>query len=279
MMSQIDWELEWKNVQSKAILSKCRVNGHGFSGYFDSVAEDYLKQVRADEKFYRGIVDHLERERFLKDDDDVLDIACGPGTYTLPFAERVKAVAGLDPSEGMLSVLMREAGCRGLSNVREIRSKWEDYTGGERYDLVFTALSPGITGPETFMKMERFSRRSCCYIGFGNGSNNELSDRLWELVIGEKKNDRGFNVTYPFNLLCSKGRKPNVRFFEKESVEKQPCEEIIKSNVEWLGLFTEMNGEKEKKVREYVMARSTCGYYERKAKQSLVALYWDVPGE
>lgn len=277
MMSKIDWEQEWKDVQAEAILSKCRKSNGGLDRYFDNVAQDYLEQVRADEEFYRNIVDHLEREGFVRKSDDVLDIACGPGTYTLPLAARVRSVAGLDPSEGMLTAMMREAGRMGLSNVRAIRSKWEDYAGDERFDLVFTALSPGITGPETFMKMEQYSRRSCCYICFGEGSNNDLSDGLWDLVIGDSRKNRGFNVSYPFNLLCSKGRKPNVRFFEKETPASEPCEDVVKGNVEWLSLFTEMSSEMEKKVREYVMARSRDGFYEHKAKISLAALYWDVP--
>jgi len=97
------------------------------------------------------------------------------------------------------------------------------------------------------MKLEQYSKRSCCYIGFGEGSNNELSDRLWELVIGEsRKKKNGLDVTYPLNLLFSKGRKPNVRFFGKESVVREPCEEVIDSNVKWLGMFTpEAEGEEE----------------------------------
>lgn len=276
-MSEIDWEKEWEEVQSRAMLSKCQVGKCGFSGYFDRIAGDYMKQVLSDEPFYRSIVDCLEREGYFRQGDEVLDIACGPGTYTLPFAMHAKAVSALDPAEGMLSVLMQEAGRRGLNNISPIRSRWEDLDLGERYDLVFTALSPGITGPGTFLKMERYSKRSCCYIGFGDVSNSELSDRLWELIIGESRKSRGFSIGYPFNLLLSKGRKPNVRFFKCERAASEPCEEVIKSNIEWLEMFTRMDQEKEKEVRDYVMARSRDGFYEHIARQSLAALYWDVP--
>ncbi len=160
--------------------------------------------------------------------------------------------------------------------MQPICSRWEDHEGEEQYDLVFTALSPGITGPETFLKMERYSRRSCCYIGFGDGSNSKLGDDLWELVMGEKKKNNKFNVTYPFNLLHSMGRKPNVRFFERLSPASEPCDEVIKSNLKWLGMFTQMDREKKQTVRDYVKARSTDGQYEYTAKLSLVALYWGV---
>ncbi len=274
-MSEIDWEQEWKNAREKTMMSRCR-NG-GFGEYFDGIAEDYLRQVRADEEFYGGIVGYLGREGFFREGDDVLDIACGPATYTLHFAERARSVAALDPAQGMLSVVMREAAVRGLSNVRPIRSRWEDYDGDERFDLVFTALSPGITGPESLLKMERHSRRSCCYIGFGEGSNNELGDELWALVAGEGRKMRGVDMSYPFNLLFSKGRRPNVRFFKKEYVAREPCEKVIKSNVEWLGMFTRMDSEKVRKVSEHIMSLSRDGFYEHVQKQSLVVLYWNIP--
>jgi SAM-dependent methyltransferase len=262
---------------SGAMLSKCRVDEKGFSGFFDSVAEDYLQRVMENEEFYRGIVDHLERENILRCDDEVLDISCGPGTYTLPMAKRTRSVSSLDPAEGMLSVLMREAANRGLLNVRTIKSKWEDYGGEEKFDLVFVALSPGIRGPNDFLKMERFSRRNCCYIGFGKGGKDSLGDEIWEQVMGEKRKNNDFNITIPFNLLHAKGRKPNVRFFEKSSLSKEPGEEVIKSNTEWLSMYTKMDRAKKKKVRDYVNDRSTDGYYEHDAVLSLVALYWEVP--
>ncbi len=105
MMRNIDWEQEWKDVQSGAMLSKCRVGDGGFSDYFDRMAEEYLEQVLANESFYKNIVGYLKRERCLRKGDDVLDIACGPGTYSLHFAEMAGSVTPLDPSKGMLSVL------------------------------------------------------------------------------------------------------------------------------------------------------------------------------
>ncbi|HTX44621.1 MAG TPA: class I SAM-dependent methyltransferase [Methanocella sp.] len=272
----MDWEKEWERAQAQAMLSKCRVGKADFCGYFNRIAGDYLKEALADEPFYRGIVGFLESEGYFREGEDVLDIACGPGTYTLHFAERARSVAALDPAEGMLSVLMQEAERRGLSNIRPMRSRWEEHDGDERYDLVFTALSPGITGPATFLKMERYSKRSCCYIGFGDVSNNELSDELWELIMGESRKSRGFSIGYPFNVLLSKGRKPNVRYCKSERTSSEPCDEVIKSNLDWLGMFTAVDRGKEKKVRDHVLARSRNGFYAHIARQSLVALYWDV---
>lgn len=273
----IDWEQAWKDAQSGSMLTKRRGGERKWTGYFDDVAKEYLEQVMSDEAYYRRITGFVKREKFFRKGDTVFDLACGPGTYTLLFAEHANSVTALDPSPGMLSVLQAEAARRGLKNIHTVQSRWEDYEGDEKYDLVFSALSPGITGPETFLKIERFSRRSCCYIGFGESSNNELGDKLWELVIGGPRKNRDFNVTYPFNLLHSKGRKPSVRFFRQETMVSEPCDDIINSNIEWMGLFTDMDETKKEKIKEYVHSISENGYYRHKAKQSLVALLWDVP--
>jgi SAM-dependent methyltransferase len=278
MMSNINWENEWNDALADAMMNKCHVGDKGFSSFYDDTAEDYRKGVRADADFYQYIVDSLAFDDILRKGDCVLDIGSGPGTYTLPMAEKATSVTALDPSSGMLELLMRESAAKGLSNIQSVKSTWEDYASEERFDLVFVALSPGIKVPADLMKMERFSTRSCCYINYGEaGGNKKFSDDLWELVTGEKKKNNDFNVTYPFNLLYSKGRKPNVRFFEKRKTLRVPCENIVKGQVKWLSMFTQMDREKEKKIRDYVTVRSKDGYYEHEDILSLVALYWEVP--
>jgi len=49
--------------------------------------------------------------------DRVLDAACGPGTYALRFAPRVRAVVGLDYTPAMLSKARDTAARAGLDNV------------------------------------------------------------------------------------------------------------------------------------------------------------------
>jgi len=49
--------------------------------------------------------------------DRVLDAACGPGTYALRFAPRVRAVVGLDYTPAMLGKARATAEERGLGNV------------------------------------------------------------------------------------------------------------------------------------------------------------------
>lgn len=68
----------------------------GFSG---EVADFYQRYRRG---YPAGILDRIVDEFALTGHDVVLDLGCGTGQLTLPLAERVGAVVGMDPEPDML---------------------------------------------------------------------------------------------------------------------------------------------------------------------------------
>lgn len=277
-METIDWEKSWKETQSGSMFSKHPADERKWQRFWDEEAAGFLEGIIADREYYGRIADYLEREGVFQGGDDVLDIACGPGTYSLLFAEKASEVTALDPSSGMLSTLAGEAARRGLTNIKTVRSRWEDFPREETYDLVFTALSPAIKGPRDLLGLEDVSRRSCCYVTFGDGGKPLLRDEMWELLTGEKTGDDAFNVSYPLNLLHSRGRKPNVRFFDQERDARIPSKKLIDNNARFFGLFVDMDVGKKDKIRRYIESRSKNGFYETHVKKSLAVLHWEVPG-
>ncbi|WP_327398789.1 methyltransferase domain-containing protein [Streptomyces sp. NBC_01288] len=83
----------------------------GFSG---EVAEYYAK-------FRRGyppqVFDALHETFGLSRADAVLDMGCGTGQLTLPFASRVRAVVGVDPEPDMLRLARHTAEAQGVHNA------------------------------------------------------------------------------------------------------------------------------------------------------------------
>lgn len=276
-MVDLDWKALWKEEQRGRLLDQSQPDEEKWLSFWDDEAAGYLARVKAEEAVYSGIVDFLIREKVLRDNDSVLDIACGPGTYALQFAPRAEMVSALDLSGGMLAELMKEAGERGLSNIRPVQSNWIDYQEAEKYDLVFTALSPAVRGPDEFLKMEAYSSRSCCFITTGTEEQSTARFDLWRILAGAGKQKKGFNISYPFNLLMSMGRKPNVRFFDYEAGERMRTDQLIEHQVKFFGNFMEIDREKRRRIADYVSSRSEGGYCDSWRRKSLVALYWDVP--
>jgi ubiquinone/menaquinone biosynthesis C-methylase UbiE len=63
------------------------------------------------------VVDSLVAALELGNDDVVADLGCGTGQLTLPLAERVRAVVGMDPEPDMLARARSIAAEREVTNV------------------------------------------------------------------------------------------------------------------------------------------------------------------
>lgn len=276
-MPNLDWKALWNESQRGSLMDKSQPDEEKWLSFWDGEAAAYLARVKTEEKVYTGIIDYLLREGVLRENDSVLDIASGPGTYTLQFAPHAKRVSALDLSGGMLAALMKEAGERGISNIRPVQSAWKDYSEAVKYDLVFTALSPAVQGPDEFLRMETFSSRSCCFVTTGTEEQSRARHDLWRILAGSEKRKKEYNISYPFNLLMSMGRKPNVRFIDYESGERMTTDRLIEYHVKFFGNFMEIDEEKRGKIMEYVSSVSAGGFCDSWSKKSLAALYWEVP--
>ncbi|WP_345005955.1 class I SAM-dependent methyltransferase [Streptosporangium album] len=65
----------------------------------------------------QAVIDALVDAFKLTRDDIVVDVGCGTGQLTLPIADRVRAVVGVDPEPDMLLRARRAAGEQGVANA------------------------------------------------------------------------------------------------------------------------------------------------------------------
>jgi len=78
----------------------------------------------------------------LRSGDRVLDAACGPGTYAIRFAPRVRAVVGLDYTPAMLAKARATAAAASVSNVSFSRGDVTAIPFGDRsFDVVTCGFS------------------------------------------------------------------------------------------------------------------------------------------
>jgi demethylmenaquinone methyltransferase/2-methoxy-6-polyprenyl-1,4-benzoquinol methylase len=66
---------------------------------------------------------------------DVLELACGPGTFTAELSDRATSVTALDASPEMLEIAAARTAPR--ANIRFARADLFDWTPNRRYDFVF----------------------------------------------------------------------------------------------------------------------------------------------
>lgn len=83
-------------------------------GFRGEVTDFYHRYRRG---YPAAVLDRLVDAFALTRDDVALDVGCGTGQLTLPLAERVRAVAGLDPEPDMLARARAAARERSAGNV------------------------------------------------------------------------------------------------------------------------------------------------------------------
>ncbi|MEV0729346.1 class I SAM-dependent methyltransferase [Polymorphospora sp. NPDC050346] len=83
----------------------------GFSGEVARLYETYRRGYPA------PVVDAIVDAFALSADDVAVDLGCGTGQLTLPLADRLRAVVGVDPEPDMLTLARRAAARRDVRNV------------------------------------------------------------------------------------------------------------------------------------------------------------------
>ncbi|MEU0960783.1 class I SAM-dependent methyltransferase [Micromonospora aurantiaca (nom. illeg.)] len=84
------------------------------TGFGGEVATYYARHRRG---YPPEVLDALAAAFRLDADDTVLDLGCGTGQLSIPLADRVGAVIGMDPEPDMLAIARRTAVDRGTANA------------------------------------------------------------------------------------------------------------------------------------------------------------------
>jgi len=270
-----DWDDEWQNAHERSMLKVTPENEERWRVFWSLDAEYYLDEVRSEAAFYDQVIDRLYREGWVRWNDKVLDVGCGPGTLALPLSPKVGSVTALDEAEGMLLTLNEECKVRGIGNIITKRSSWKDAKYQEEFDLVLASLSPAVRCGEDLLAMERASRGRCCLITACPSDWMNLRNELWESVIGRFTPSDAYSVRYPFNLLLDRNRSPELFRVNARTVVRHPSEDVIDHFIRYFRIFTDMDDDKQGKVRRYVLSRSQDGLFVRESDKCLYLLCWD----
>lgn len=275
-----DWDDEWKKAHERSLLKVTPENEERWRAFWSLDAGYYLDEVRSEAAFYDLVVDRLRREGWVRANDAVLDVGCGPGTLALPLSPKVASVTALDEAEGMLLALNEERRARGMDNIFTKMSSWKDARYDGEFDLVLASLSPAVRCGDDLLAMERASRGRCCLITACPSDWMSTRNELWESVIGRFVPSDAYSVRYPFNLLLDRNRSPELFRVNATTVIRHPSEDVIEHFIRYFRIFTDMDDEKEGRVRRYVLSRSKDGLFVRECEKCLYLLCWEKgPGK
>jgi ubiquinone/menaquinone biosynthesis C-methylase UbiE len=89
---------------------------------FDEVADLY-DEVRP--SYPASVIDHIIQFAGVQDDSEILEIGCGTGQMTMPFAEKGCRILALEPAPTLSSSLEREHSrmCRNTVRSGEERTR------------------------------------------------------------------------------------------------------------------------------------------------------------
>jgi ubiquinone/menaquinone biosynthesis C-methylase UbiE len=93
-------------------------------------------------KLAHDVADAIIRELKPTEDLDVLDFGCGTGLVTLRLQPLVRAITGVDSSQGMLAVLRDKVKKQGLQNVSP---QFVDFESGDRVAGQFHLIVSSMT--------------------------------------------------------------------------------------------------------------------------------------
>ncbi len=159
-----------------------------------------------------GVVDLLAGH--LRPDDSLVDVGAGAGRFSIPFAWRTREVVALEPADSMAGALVEDARAAGATNIRLLRSTWEEAPAGLLADVSFSAhVVYGVSRIEDFLLfLERAARRWAAVVLFGGPPQSRI-DAIWRAVHGEA---RLLNPGLPqlMAVLWSLDRYPDVTMLD-----------------------------------------------------------------
>ena len=206
----------------------------------------------------------------------ILDIGCGTGQYTIPFAKNSAKVTALDMSPKMIEVLRRRVDAEKSSHIEIVQAMWEDYHTEEKFDMVFASMCPAVCDEESLLKMESMSSRWCVLIGPALGSFAKNRTELRAKLMEQKPKGLSPDPIHVFNYLYDAGRHPNMRSFTLSTKEEMTEDDAIHLFSTYYAIFGIEDERANLIIRDYVRANLLNGCFVNEQTMINAVIWWAV---
>lgn len=266
-----------------------RIDELGSAGFWDKTWDNRSDRIAKrlapgkKERLIEDIFGMLDEAGFHAKGSRVLDIGCGPGALSIPFARAGAQVTSLDISPKALEYVKDAAHREGLS-IEPVECSWwtadiDDLGFRNKFDLVIGSMTPSIKDVETFDRMTACSRKYCYYCGSVPGGKNRVHLDLYKNILKTdppRGSQGGSRFGYYFMYLYLNGYRPIVRIHQMRhrmvAGWEEAADEVIRS-IERRESCTE---ETKMKIRHYFQQSAVNGKCTSRAGGYIGMLVWDV---
>jgi SAM-dependent methyltransferase len=271
-MKEPNWREVWEEMQKQ----RMRPLKIGYDPKFRAkFAEDYSEQAKCNNYEYgRKALEALSE--ILDKDFEVLEIGAGPGTLTIPLAEKVKKVVAIESSEMAGEYLKRNLKESQVENVEIMNRNWEEVDDREikdnRFDLaVCSHFLWQVKDLEKHLKkMENASWKYCAVIQ--PAGRDSIVKEIWTKITGESyRGQFDPDADYFVYLIVRQwGRLVNGRIMNY-SIERN-FEQEVRYIASFIGKYVVVDSHINKIIEQYVSEKGL-----RKEKHSAVVMWWQIP--
>lgn len=270
------WKNTWKKANCLSSISIKKSNEQKWINFWNEISNTYCLRNKTQKDFILKVVNLLQKEKIISKESEVLDIGCGPGSYALPLAKKIKKIVAIDPAEEMLQAMMKEAKKRKIINIIPVCCRWEDYNPTQKFDLVFASLSPAIRNTENLVKMNNTSCRYVCIITYFKTNEFKFRDELWQKIMKKPFYSYGWQIIFPFNFLWTSGFAPCIHFFDFEYEVCENMENLVMQYKNYFSIFTKIDKNIKNQIYNYFKNYSKEGIIKNVVKKEIVIMWWKV---
>jgi SAM-dependent methyltransferase len=214
----------------------------------------------------------------------ILDIGCGPGNFTVAFAELGHEVVAVDPAENMLAMLedklKRRPDLQRLVTI--VKADWVPLALGtygweSAFDLVFASMTPGVQDVATLQKAMKASKGFVYLSRFAGPRMQPSVEAIWEHFEDSPYYSRSLDILFPYNWLYTSGYKPALHYAHWERNHSQPVEEAVDEIKNILELRMNVNAQVEEVIHNYVSAQTgPDGLFSEAKGATSAMILWNI---
>lgn len=246
----IDWDQLWKKALEASPWMQREVKPEKWNNFALRFNEGVHKDWNDRDSYVNQIFRKIEQK--IEPDFTVLDVGCGPGTFAVPLAQKVKRVTAVDISSSMLDLAQKNAIQKNIDNIDYIRKDWEKLAIGkdiDKHDMVIASRClGGLNLKEKLLNLHQMANKVVYLTWITKVS--ELQKKIYQVI--NRKYSQEPDYIYLYNLLYQLGIRAQVDFIECEGQESFLNLESAIEHYRWI--LGKLSLEEENKVKNYLIS-------------------------